>query len=698
MQMRKIVLLLLIILSFKTIQAQSTWFWQQPLPTGNFLYSVDFANEMTGYASGTVGTVMKSTDGGSSWSLKNINTTGYLTSVSAADENTVLASRNNIYRSSNGGESWTEVYSYTGNVSFFLDFPTKNTGYAAGAIGVILKTTNSGINWINQTSPVSQAFYDISFSDSLHGIISTYRGVITTTDGGINWTYVNFNLESFDLVASCSQTDNHNLFAITSFDYFFRSTNGGLNWTSSLLPVDFSNIPRQCSFSDSTRGFIVTSWGNILRTTDAGNNWVADSTFLPEYYKINVLRGVQAFNNNIVYVCGAGGKVGKSTNGGINWTSSTDAAIDLISNYFINEITGYTVGYDGLILKTTNGGNNWIQQKSNTIQNLKDVIFVNEDVGYVCGDTGTVLKTTDGGSNWEVRTSGFNDNNIKLFFTDLNTGYIVGRNASIIKTINGGSNWKKQNSLPFDEFNSLYFFNSNTGFICTNSSIRKTTDGGSNWVQITNVGGYDITFKDTLTGYACGVGGRIRKTTDGGFDWVNQASNLSGTLVSVSFIDKNNGFVTGGEGEIAKTTNGGINWIIQNSMTLNGLTSIFIINNNTGYICGEFGSLLKTTNAGLTFVNTGNTIIPTQYILEQNYPNPFNSSTIIKYELKNSTNVNIKLYNIEGKEIRTLLNKNQNAGSYEIMFNASEITSGVYFYSFEIENVLIETRKLLLIK
>ena len=143
---------------------------------------MDFANELTGYAAGTVGTIMKTTDGGGNWSLKNINTTAFLSSVSVADNNIVLASNRNIYRTSNGGDNWTQVYTNSGNLSIFLDFPTRSTGYAAGGIGIILKSTNGGVNWLSQTSPVSQAFYDISFSDSLRGMISTFRGVLTTTN------------------------------------------------------------------------------------------------------------------------------------------------------------------------------------------------------------------------------------------------------------------------------------------------------------------------------------------------------------------------------------------------------------------------------------------------------------------------------------------------------------------------------------
>ncbi|MDQ3020610.1 MAG: YCF48-related protein, partial [Bacteroidota bacterium] len=70
--MKKIILLSLIIL-FNNFSAhsQSTWFWQQPLPTGNYLYSVDFVNTNTGYAVGTVGTIMKTTNGGGNWEVQN---------------------------------------------------------------------------------------------------------------------------------------------------------------------------------------------------------------------------------------------------------------------------------------------------------------------------------------------------------------------------------------------------------------------------------------------------------------------------------------------------------------------------------------------------------------------------------------------------------------------------------------------------
>ncbi|MEO7356165.1 MAG: YCF48-related protein [Ignavibacteria bacterium] len=286
----------------------------------------------------------------------------------------------------------------------------------------------------------------------------------------------------------------------------------------------------------------------------------------------------------------------------------------------------------------------------------------------------------------------------QLYFSDLNTGTVVGNNNTILRTINGGVNWELQTSTPSDRFNSIFFLNSNTGFICASSSIRKTINGGTNWLQITNVGGYDIIFTDTSTGYACGVAGRIRKTTDGGFNWVNQVINVSGFLNGLSFVNNTNGFVVGGDGDITRTTDGGLNWIAQIRTTLNVLSDVFITNLNTAYIVGDFGTILKTTNGGLVFIKANNNTIPSNSSLFQNFPNPFNSSTVIKYQIKNSSNVNLKLYNLEGKEISVLVKEKQNPGLYEVLFDSQGMSSGIYFYSIFINVVLINTKKLILIK
>lgn len=89
--------------------------------------------------------------------------------------------------------------------------------------------------------------------------------------------------------------------------------------------------------------------------------------------------------------------------------------------------------------------------------------------------------------------------------------------------------------------------------------------------------------------------------------------------------------------------------------------------------------------------------VPDKYSLKQNYPNPFNPSTIISYQIPKPGNVKLTVYDILGNEVKVLVNQFQNAGSYNIRFDGTDLSSGTYFYKLSAGN-FIETRRLVLIK
>ena len=90
--------------------------------------------------------------------------------------------------------------------------------------------------------------------------------------------------------------------------------------------------------------------------------------------------------------------------------------------------------------------------------------------------------------------------------------------------------------------------------------------------------------------------------------------------------------------------------------------------------------------------------LPSSFALYQNYPNPFNPATSIQYELNSRQLVNLTVYNVLGKEVAALVNREQNPGTYSVTFDASGLSSGVYFYVLKAGSEFVQTRKMVLLK
>lgn len=131
-----------------------------------------------------------------------------------------------------------------------------------------------------------------------------------------------------------------------------------------------------------------------------------------------------------------------------------------------------------------------------------------------------------------------------------------------------------------------------------------------------------------------------------------------------------------------------------NSLAVDNMGNVYVTggsdnNENTDFITIKYSSTI-----GIQQVSTE---IPAKFSLEQNYPNPFNPETNIKFNLPKASKVMLTVYDVNGKAVETLVNENLGAGSYEADFNASHLTSGVYFYMLT-TNDFTETRKMILIK
>ena len=169
--------------------------------------------------------------------------------------------------------------------------------------------------------------------------------------------------------------------------------------------------------------------------------------------------------------------------------------------------------------------------------------------------------------------------------------------------------------------------------------------------------------------------------------------------------------MVGSNGTILHTTDGGITWSLQSKCTDNNLFAVSFTDENIGNIVGDNGVILRTETSGVTFVEEINmTKVPRDFLLFQNYPNPFNPATKIKYSLPNvilsgpadvetgvGNLVTLKVYDVLGNEITTLVNEEKPPGAYEINWNAANLPSGVYFYRLK-AGEFIQSNKMVLLK
>ncbi|MDQ3193608.1 MAG: YCF48-related protein [Bacteroidota bacterium] len=386
-------------------------------------------------------------------------------------------------------------------------------------------------------------------------------------------------------------------------------------------------------------------------------------------------------------------------------TSGT--SYNLRSLCFTDINTGYAVGFNGTILKTTDGGLNWILQTVGTNQNLYSVHFIGQ-TGYVVGGTNisVIFRTTNGGTNWESQsdTGTFGLNSV--FMADSMTAHAVGNKGKIIRTTNGGINWNVQTiSFTYFNLNSIFFTDDNTGYIGGKSYIHtggiflKSSNGGISWSSPGESAEFkSVYFINSATGYGA-YSGTVVKTTNSGASWTFQYLGSGNRMSSIWFTNLMTGYVAGytsNNSRIFKTTNSGLNWNLQSTPAADSLYSVTFIDANTGYAAGNSGTILKTINGGVGILTLSNEI-PTEYKLYQNYPNPFNPETNFKFQISNFSNVKVAIYDLRGIEIKVLVNEHLIPGTYEIKFDGSNYSSGIYYYSLNTE-YYTDTRKMVLTK
>ncbi len=377
---------------------------------------------------------------------------------------------------------------------------------------------------------------------------------------------------------------------------------------------------------------------------------------------------------------------------------------------------------------------------------LNKIAYTDSTNFFIAADSGKVFYSSNAGASWVTRSTGLLSNIIDINFLDANTGFAISWEfgltnpnfvgSIILKTTNAGINWNTGYRVDTNIFFAKILFTDNQhGLLAGHPiGILRTTDAGATWKtdQIDSASFYDYPVRNfesrgqvTL---ACGgwidIQGVIWRTTNNGLNWIPQGVSPE-PLYDIHFYDDNHVIAVGGDFEygasMASSTNAGLTWEyitfeefgtalsvafrtasegwMALGITPNGesIYDVKFANKRNGIAVGERGAILKFNTDYVGIWNNG-TAFPTGIELKQNYPNPFNPETIITFSLQKPEVVSLKIYDLLGKEVKTLIDGIVKSGEHKIKFSAADIPAGVYYYTLKTSNGTGETKKMVLVK
>ncbi|MCC6865427.1 MAG: T9SS type A sorting domain-containing protein [Ignavibacteria bacterium] len=466
----------------------------------------------------------------------------------------------------------------------------------------------------------------------------------------------------------------------------YVSTNGGLNWTGvdsvrGTIPQNHGGDPGPIIDKDGR--FIITHQGGFVSgmysdySTNLGNTWTStagpiatgdndkgapqtDDVSSSPYYGRTYLawtRYVNPFPIVLSY----------TTNGAVNWSS----IIQINTRYSNNNSYGPYVSV-GL------GGEVYVSWASS----LHVSPFTEDVIGFA--------KSTNGGVSWQVQENAFDCNGIRT--TQLNPWNIRANSFPVMdvdKTGGSRSGWiyiatAEKNLAPAGTDPDIIFHKSTNNGSTWSQGVRVNQDPLNNGrnqffpaITVDADGGINIIYYDNRhVNDSADV--YLSRSTDGGNTWSDHL------VTSQRFKPR---AVAGAIG----TGNMGDNLGITSG---NGKLYPVWMSNQPDDIFHVWSAIIDYATIGIEQISSE---LPQEFLLEQNYPNPFNPETKINFSVAKAGNTSIKIYDITGRLVKTLVEQEMRPGKYSVSWNAVNEPSGVYFYSIETASFK-QSKKMMLLK
>jgi photosystem II stability/assembly factor-like uncharacterized protein len=275
--------------------------------------------------------------------------------------------------------------------------PDGQNGWAVGAGGTVVRTSNAGASWVRQASNTGFTLNAVWFTTSTEGwAVGNSGTILRTTSGGTLWTRLG-NVGQGDALHDVWFTTPDTGWVVGGGGLVLRTFDRGASWQSVRLPTSFAL--NSVSFAGTRDGWAVGGGGVIAGTHDRGVTW-----FLVPSLTTQTLRAVWRRSEAAAFAAGTQGVAPRTVAGGDStvWElRNAGANRQLEGIHHPTDLIGYVVGFDatlgGAVLRTDDAGLTWEAQASHTQSHLHDVFFVDELHGWAVGDAGTIIHTARGG-------------------------------------------------------------------------------------------------------------------------------------------------------------------------------------------------------------------------------------------------------------------------------------------------------------
>lgn len=608
---------------------------------GGYVWPTDVtsltADETRLFAGTKAGDVLISTDSGVRWLSIRHDLPASPVSILLVQGDTMLAvlGRDSIYRSTNGGMQW--VPSGQGGAHpgpFIYDLICRDSCVLAGGYNGVFRSTDMGLRWTRSNQGLTDtSIYALAFKDSLVFTGTRDEGVFVSSDLGQTWSPTQPPPLSTAGVWTII-TSGAALYAGTQVGVCASTDNGG-SWStvSNGLPERPNGVVWEL-FSTTQTIIARTSQGQF-RSTNGGAVWTPADSGLPNatVYALyaspmGIFAGTQA----------RGGFY--TDDHGTSWHPRNSGLLDTVITGDIYAFAGYGrylfAGTGNDAYRSSDQGASWARTRLTT-GNV--TAFAVRDSMLFASWSG-VSRSSDSGATWQQTIYGLTDGVVAL----------VMRGKSVI----AGSSW---------------------------SGAYRSTNNGDSWTRgigTANVGIECLLGTDSMF-YAGTYGKGVYCSSDDGEHW-SPTVGSPGSLYIWAMASVRGTVFAGTQKGIYASSDGGVSW---NNVTSTGTDCpIYALLADDTYLyagTSERGVWCRPLKELATSVASVTNVRPSDLSLEQNFPNPFNSTTTIRYTVGHASRIVMRVFNVLGEPVATLVDQVQEEGVYLVRWDAANVPSGLYF-------------------